>query len=107
MKRRMPVRVTVLFFSIGLFGALAPPPARGAVTDDEKAVSALDTEYQAAVAKNDAATMDRILADEGGPVERGARRQDRLRAARENRAEGPRLGQHGGRHRPSLGQGRR
>ena len=64
MKRRMPVRVTVLFFSIGLFGALAPPPARGAVTDDEKAVSALDTEYQAAVAKNDAAAMARILADD-------------------------------------------
>lgn len=32
--------------------------------DDEKAVAALDTEYQAAVKKNDAATMDRILADD-------------------------------------------
>jgi uncharacterized protein (TIGR02246 family) len=31
---------------------------------DEKAVAALDTEYQAAVEKNDAATMDRILADD-------------------------------------------
>ncbi|HEX9423176.1 MAG TPA: nuclear transport factor 2 family protein [Pyrinomonadaceae bacterium] len=31
--------------------------------DDEKAVAALDTEYQLAVKKNDAATMARILAD--------------------------------------------
>jgi ketosteroid isomerase-like protein len=36
-----------------------PEPA-----EDEKAVAALDTQYQAAVAKNDAATMDRILADD-------------------------------------------
>ena len=32
--------------------------------DDERAVAALDTEYQAAVKKNDAATMDRLLADD-------------------------------------------
>jgi ketosteroid isomerase-like protein len=32
--------------------------------DDRKAVAALDREYQAAVKKNDAATMDRILADD-------------------------------------------
>jgi ketosteroid isomerase-like protein len=32
--------------------------------DDKKAVAALDTQYQAAVEKNDAATMDRILADD-------------------------------------------
>jgi len=31
--------------------------------DDKKAVALLDTQYQAAVEKNDAATMDRILAD--------------------------------------------
>jgi uncharacterized protein (TIGR02246 family) len=31
---------------------------------DEQAVAALDTQYQAAVAKNDAAAMDRILADD-------------------------------------------
>ena len=34
------------------------------VEADKKAVAALDTEYQAAVKKNDAATMDRILADD-------------------------------------------
>ena len=33
-------------------------------TADQKAVAALDTEYQAAVKTNDAATMDRILADD-------------------------------------------
>ena len=33
-------------------------------TDDAAAVARLDTEYQAAVARNDAATMDRILADD-------------------------------------------
>ncbi len=33
-------------------------------SDDEKIVSALDTEYQEAVKNQDAVTMDRILADE-------------------------------------------
>ena len=32
--------------------------------EDQKTVAAIDTEYQAAVEKNDAATMDRILADD-------------------------------------------
>lgn len=32
--------------------------------EDQKIVAALDTEYQAAVKHNDAATMDRILADD-------------------------------------------
>jgi ketosteroid isomerase-like protein len=41
------------------------PTAQGeSRADDEKTVAALDTEYQAAVKKNDAATMDRILADD-------------------------------------------
>ena len=39
-------------------------PARAAAHDDKKSVAALDTEYQAAVKQNDAATMDRILADD-------------------------------------------
>ena len=33
-------------------------------SNDEKVVAALDAEYQAAVQRNDAATMDRILADD-------------------------------------------
>jgi uncharacterized protein (TIGR02246 family) len=41
----------------------ATKEARSSV-DDEKAVAALDTEYQAAVKNNDVATMDRILADD-------------------------------------------
>ena len=36
----------------------------GATARDQAAVAALDTEYQAAVFRNDAATMDRILADD-------------------------------------------
>lgn len=44
-----------------LFGLCAVPDA----ADDAAAiVAALDTEYQAAVKRNDAATMDRILADD-------------------------------------------
>ena len=35
-----------------------------AASSDQKAVAALDTQYQAAVKANDAATMDRILADD-------------------------------------------
>jgi ketosteroid isomerase-like protein len=41
-----------------------PISSAGSSVDDEKAVAALDTEYQAAVKKNDVATMDRILADD-------------------------------------------
>jgi len=37
---------------------------KASTSEDEKAVAALDTQYQAAVAKNDAAAMDRILADD-------------------------------------------
>jgi ketosteroid isomerase-like protein len=40
------------------------PNANAATTDDQKAVAALDTEYQAAVKINDFATMTRLLADD-------------------------------------------
>jgi ketosteroid isomerase-like protein len=45
---------------------LAMPSAipNALVNNDESTVAALDTDYQAAVKKNDAATMDRILADD-------------------------------------------
>ena len=43
---------------------LLPAVALASVADDEKAVAALDTQYQKAVEQNDAATMDRILADD-------------------------------------------
>lgn len=45
-------------------GGLAIQPARAAESDDRAAVAALDAEYQAAVERNDAATMERILADD-------------------------------------------
>jgi Ketosteroid isomerase homolog len=44
--------------------AIAQAGSGGSTADDEKAVAALDTEYQAAVERNDADTMDRILADD-------------------------------------------
>jgi ketosteroid isomerase-like protein len=43
--------------SLPLFAAATP-------AEDKATVAALDTEYQAAVKNNDAATMDRILADD-------------------------------------------
>jgi uncharacterized protein (TIGR02246 family) len=54
--------------------------------DDEKAVAALDTEYQAAVERNDAQAMDRILMDDFVLVTgRGKvfNKSDLLKAARE------------------------
>jgi len=42
----------------------AGPSDSEAASSDQKAVAALDTQYQAAVKANDAATMDRILADD-------------------------------------------
>jgi ketosteroid isomerase-like protein len=38
--------------------------APASAADDKKIIAALDTQYQAAVKENDAATMDRILADD-------------------------------------------
>jgi ketosteroid isomerase-like protein len=43
---------------------LVPVLSHATVADDEKAVAALDTQYQKAVQQNDADTMDRILADD-------------------------------------------
>jgi ketosteroid isomerase-like protein len=48
---------------VGLL-TFVPLIVSGTSTDDAKTVAALDTEYQAAVKKNDAATMDRILSDD-------------------------------------------
>ena len=38
--------------------------AHASPADDEKAIATIDTEYQAAVERNDDATMDRILMDD-------------------------------------------
>src|SRR5881396_1864229 len=43
---------------------IGPSSRAGSSANDEKAVAALDTDYQAAVKANDVATMDRILAED-------------------------------------------
>src|SRR5438132_6691619 len=53
-----------LAFTAGVLMTIGPTSRAGSSADDEKAVAALDTEYQAAVKANDVATMDRILADD-------------------------------------------
>jgi uncharacterized protein (TIGR02246 family) len=61
-----PFRLGVPWFSLGTLAALLGviAPAKAAPADDLKAVAALDTEFQAAVKQNDAATIGRILADD-------------------------------------------
>jgi uncharacterized protein (TIGR02246 family) len=54
----------LLLAATGVSLAASPPAQRASTAADERAVAALDTQYQAAVAKNDAAEMDRILADD-------------------------------------------
>lgn len=53
-------KVLVLF----LLPAATIASAATSPSADERAVAALDTHYQAAVEQNDAATMDRLLADD-------------------------------------------
>ena len=66
MKTPLALRRLVRLLAPGLAGAtvLALVPAAATAPRDAEAVAALDTEYQAAVFANDAATMDRILADD-------------------------------------------
>jgi len=52
----------LILAAIGLIAVAAISVATAA--DDRASVAALDTQYQAAVKANDAATMDRILADD-------------------------------------------
>ena len=59
MNRSIAIGVAVVVLAVmTLVGRLV-----SAAEDDRQLVAALDTEYQAAVKKNDAATMDRILTD--------------------------------------------
>jgi ketosteroid isomerase-like protein len=58
MRRLFALAATGVLLSLPVLGA---PPSSD---DDRKAVADLDTRYQAAVKANDAATMDRILADD-------------------------------------------
>jgi ketosteroid isomerase-like protein len=75
--------------TLSLFALFAANGVTSSRTDaDEKTVAALDTQYQAAVEKNDAATMDRILADDFALVTGSGRTQskaDLLEEARSGR----------------------
>ncbi len=62
MKTKAPILIAILICCAALNGAAVPAPATPA--DDRRVVADLDTQYQAAVKRNDAATMDKILADD-------------------------------------------
>jgi len=77
------MKICVLFALVAV--AFTGLSARAA-SDDRAAVTALDTAYQAAVKNNDAATMDRILADDFVLVTGKGKtynKADLLRAARD------------------------
>ena len=57
-------KIFLILLAVGCGMIVGNSQATADKASDEKAVDALDTEYQAAVEKNDAATMDRILADD-------------------------------------------
>jgi ketosteroid isomerase-like protein len=57
-------QVATVVLSINMLMTGEAAIAASSKADDEKAVAALDTQYQAAVSKNDAEVMDRILADD-------------------------------------------
>jgi ketosteroid isomerase-like protein len=58
MKKFLLIGIATILVAVGVVRMKA------SVDDDQQAVAALDTQYQAAVEKNDAPTMDRILADD-------------------------------------------
>ena len=62
MKRVGNVLAGAVVLAMG--GTLMAGASPSSPADDAKAVAALDTEYQAAVERNDAETMGRILADD-------------------------------------------
>src|SRR5205085_1473051 len=62
--RQMNYVTRALALTIWILIAMQPTTQAGSSADDGKAVEALDIEYQAAVKQNEAATMDRILADD-------------------------------------------
>jgi ketosteroid isomerase-like protein len=58
-------RLVAIGIAVGVLTGMTVVRRQVSSADDHrKVVAALDTEYQAAVKKNDAATMDRILADD-------------------------------------------
>jgi len=61
---QMAQMVPIVSLAAFALAVLVPGRAEASRADDEKAVAALDTEYQAAVERNDADTMAKILADD-------------------------------------------
>ena len=83
---RLPV-ASFPWFSIGLLTAILAliATAKASPADDARTVAALDTEFQAAVKHNDAATIGRIQADDMILVTGRGKvftREDHLQAAR-------------------------
>ncbi len=92
--------------------------ANPSAVEDERAVGRLDKEYQQAVKNNDAATMDRILADgfvlvtglgkvytKTDLLEEARSRRTEYERQEDSRAKGACLGRHRRRYRSALGQG--
>lgn len=76
-----------LVFLVGVIVAISPAARGETPAEIEKIVAKLDTEYQAAVKANDAATMDRILADDFVLVIGSGKtftKEDLLKSARDN-----------------------
>ena len=88
MSKRVFATVLMIASFVAVLASLAVATSNPAA--DEKTVAALDSEYQAAVKNNDAATMDRILAD-GFVVVLGSgktyNKVDLLQAARTGRIQ--------------------
>jgi ketosteroid isomerase-like protein len=62
--RRSVLQSLARVVTVGILAAIVVIAANASVADDQRTVAALDTQYQAAVKKNDAARMDRLLADD-------------------------------------------
>jgi ketosteroid isomerase-like protein len=62
--KSMKMRFLARGLALGILAVMVMQAAKAASADDKKAIAQLDTQYQAAVLKNDAATMDRLLADD-------------------------------------------
>jgi ketosteroid isomerase-like protein len=58
------IRFFPLVFATTVLLMFSPLRSNASRADDEKAVAALDSQYQEAVKRNDVETMDRILADD-------------------------------------------
>jgi len=64
METKMKTSFLTAYLTLALIATIGVTCVNASADDDKKAVAALDTQYQAAVETNDAATMDRILADD-------------------------------------------